>query len=88
MTDFYCPGDISWWMTEGSTVQTEEDTAPRILWREPRIPATPVFIEVGLRLGVENYYKYFKRFGLMKQTGIDLPGEAGTLCTKWKTWEM
>ena len=39
----------------------------------------PVFIEVGLRLGVENYYKYFKRFGLMKQTGIDLPGEAGTI---------
>ena len=39
----------------------------------------PVFIEVGLRLGVENYYKYFRRFGLMKQTGIDLPGEAGTI---------
>lgn len=42
----------------------------------------PVFIEVGLRLGVENYYKYFKRFGLMKQTGIDLPGEAGTIMHK------
>lgn len=42
----------------------------------------PVFIEVGLRLGVENYYKYFKRFGLMKQTGIDLPGEARTIMHK------
>ena len=42
----------------------------------------PVFIEVGLRLGVENYDKYFKRFGLMKQTGIDLPGEAGTIMHK------
>ena len=42
----------------------------------------PVFIEVGLRLGVENYYKYFKRFGLMKQTGIDLPGEAVTIMHK------
>lgn len=39
----------------------------------------PVFIEVGLRLGVENYYKYFKQFGLLKLTGIDLPGEAGTI---------
>ena len=39
----------------------------------------PVFIEVGLRLGVENYYKYFKQFGLLKKTGIDLPGEAGTI---------
>lgn len=42
----------------------------------------PVFIEVGLRLGVENYYKYFRRFGLIKQTGIDLPGEAGTIMHK------
>lgn len=39
----------------------------------------PVFIEVGLRLGVENYYKYFRQFGLLKLTGIDLPGEAGTI---------
>lgn len=39
----------------------------------------PVFIDVGLRLGVDNYYKYFKQFGLLKQTGVDLPGEAGTI---------
>ena len=39
----------------------------------------PVFIEVGLRLGVENYYKYFRKFGLLEKTGIDLPGEAGTI---------
>lgn len=39
----------------------------------------PVFIEVGLRLGVDRYYEYFRQFGLMKKTGIDLPGEAGTI---------
>ena len=39
----------------------------------------PVFIEVGLRLGVDNYYQYFKEFGLLKKTGIDVPGEAGTI---------
>lgn len=39
----------------------------------------PVFIDVGQRLGVDNYYKYFKQFGLLEQTGIDLPGEAGTI---------
>lgn len=39
----------------------------------------PVFITVGLRLGVENYYKYFEQFGLKRKTGIDLPGEAGTI---------
>ena len=39
----------------------------------------PVFIEVGLRLGVERYYQYFRQFGLLEKTGIDLPGEAGTI---------
>ena len=39
----------------------------------------PVLIDVGQRLGVENYYKYFKQFGLMGKTGIDLPGEASTI---------
>ncbi len=39
----------------------------------------PVFITVGLRLGVERYYSYFEQFGLKKKTGIDLPGEAGTI---------
>ena len=42
----------------------------------------PVFIEVGLRLGVENYYKYFRQFGLIEKTGVDLPGEAGTIMHK------
>ncbi len=44
----------------------------------------PVFMEVGLRLGVANYYKYFRQFGLLKKTGIDLPGEAGTIMHKEK----
>lgn len=39
----------------------------------------PVFVTVGLRLGVDNYYKYFKQFKLLEKTGIDLPGEAGTI---------
>ncbi len=42
----------------------------------------PVFIEVGLRLGVENYYHYFEQFRLKKKTGVDLPGEAGTIMHK------
>lgn len=35
----------------------------------------PVFIEVGLRLGIDRYYDYFQQFGLLTKTGIDLPGE-------------
>ena len=42
----------------------------------------PVFIEVGLRLGTANMCKYFRRFGLLSRTGIDLPGEASTIMHK------
>ena len=42
----------------------------------------PVFITVGLRLGVDRYYDYFKQFGLLTKTGVDLPGEAGTIMHK------
>lgn len=42
----------------------------------------PVFIDVGMRLGVDNFYKYIEQFGLMEKTGIDLPGEAGTIIHK------
>lgn len=42
----------------------------------------PVFIEVGLRLGADNFYKYFKQFGLLSKTNIDLPGEAATIMHK------
>ena len=42
----------------------------------------PVFVTVGLRLGVDNYYNYFERFGLLKKTGVDLPGEAATIMHK------
>ncbi len=42
----------------------------------------PVFIEVGLRLGVDRYFSYFEQFGLKQKTGIDLPGEAATIMHK------
>lgn len=42
----------------------------------------PVFIDVGQRLGVEQYYRYFIQFGLKGRTGVDLPGEASTIMHK------
>ena len=42
----------------------------------------PVFIEVGLRLGVDNMYKYFEQFQLFGKTNVDLPGEASTIMHK------
>ncbi len=39
----------------------------------------PALISVGLLLGIDTYYGYFERFGLLTKTGVDLPGEAGTI---------
>ncbi len=38
-----------------------------------------MFIDVGLRIGAEHFFDYFSSFGLLKKTGIDLPGEAATI---------
>ena len=42
----------------------------------------PVFIDTGLRVGVDNFYKYLDKLGLLEKTGVDLPGEAGTIIHK------
>ncbi len=42
----------------------------------------PVFMDIGLELGVDRFYEYFHKLGLTKKTGVDLPGEAGTITHK------
>ncbi|MCI8719045.1 MAG: peptidoglycan glycosyltransferase [Lachnospiraceae bacterium] len=42
----------------------------------------PVFIDVGLRIGPERYFYYLEKLGLLEKTGVDLPGEAGTIIHK------
>ena len=42
----------------------------------------PVFVTTGLKLGVDRYYKYLDKLGLLKKTGVDLPGEASTIIHK------
>ncbi len=42
----------------------------------------PVFIGLGQKIGVERYYDYLEKFGLLSKTGIDLPGEAGSIFLK------
>lgn len=78
---FNCPGFI---MVEDRRIRCHKTTGHG---SQDFIHATmnscnPVFITVGLRLGVEEYYKYFKQFGLLNKTGVDLPGEAGTIMHK------
>ena len=42
----------------------------------------PVFISLGQKIGVTKYYEYLNKFGFLKKTGIDLPGEAGSIFLK------
>lgn len=75
---FSCPGYI---MVEDRRIRCHKTAGHGA---ETFVEATmnscnPVFITVGLRLGVDNYYRYFKQFGLLEKTGVDLPGEAATI---------
>ena len=82
LTDqFYCPG---YKLVEDRRIRCAKTSGHGAETFETGImnSCNPVFIELGERLGVENYYKYFKRFGLTQKTGIDLPGEAATIMHK------
>lgn len=47
-----------------------------------RNSCNPVFIDIGLRLGAEKFCGYYDQFGLLGETGVDLPGEASTIMHK------
>ncbi len=78
---FYCPG---YKMVEDRKIRCAKTTGHGAETFETGImnSCNPVFIELGERLGVENYYKYFRQFGLLQKTEIDLPGEAATIMHK------
>ncbi len=48
----------------------------------------PAFIEIGKRLGVDTFYDYFEAFGMLENTGIDLPGEASMVGGMWSRDKM
>ena len=78
---FYCPGYI---MVEDRRIRCHKTTGHGSETFEEGIEnsCNPVFISVGMELGVDRYYDYFKSFGLLNKTGIDLPGEASTIMHK------
>ena len=39
----------------------------------------PIFIGLGQKLGVDTYFSYLEKFGLLSKTGVDLPGEANSI---------
>lgn len=79
--NFYCPG---YRIVEDRKIRCHKtighgsETFPQGIQNS----CNPVFIDIGLRLGSDGFYKYFKQFGLMEKTGVDLPGEANTITHK------
>ena len=78
---FQCPGYI---VVEGRKIRCAkvQGHGTETFVQGTMNSCNPVFVTVGLRLGVDRYYHYFEKFGLKKKTGVDLPGEAGTIMHK------
>lgn len=78
---FYCPG---YKIVEDRRIRCARTTGHGAETFETGImnSCNPVFMELGERLGAENFVGYFKQFGLLSKTNIDLPGEAGTIMHK------
>ena len=78
---FYCPG---YKLVEDRRIRCARTTGhgSETFVQGVQNSCNPVFIEVGMRLGTENFYKYFEKFGVMGKTGVDLPGEAATIMHK------
>lgn len=79
--DFYCPGykivedrKIRCHKTRGHGAENFVQAVMN--------SCNPVFVETGLRLGADRFYGYFQKLGLLERTGIDFPGEAGTIMHK------
>ncbi len=82
LTDnFFCPG---YKMVEDRRIRCAKTTGHGAETFETGImnSCNPVFMELGERLGTDNFYKYFRQFGLLQKTNIDLPGEAATIMHK------
>ena len=77
---FYCSGSekfegrsqiLSCWRAAGHGSETTAETLQN--------SCNIAFAHIGLMMGGDNLYDYCRAFGLMEQTGIDLPGEASGL---------
>lgn len=82
MTDrFHCPG---YKIVEDRRIRCHKTTGhgSETFLEGIMNSCNPVFIEVGARVGVSDFFQMMSDFGLLKRTGIDVPGEAGTIMHK------
>lgn len=75
---FYCPG---YNIVEDRRIRCHKTTGhgSETFVEALQNSCNPVFIDIGLRIGADRFYRYFKQFGLLSKTNIDLPGEAVTI---------
>jgi stage V sporulation protein D (sporulation-specific penicillin-binding protein) len=76
--NFYCPGYIT---VEDRRIHCHKTAGhgSESFVEALQNSCNPVFINVGLRIGASRFYDYMSKFGMLKKTGIDLPGEAATI---------
>ena len=74
---FYCPGYrmVEGWPKPIRCWKYPNAHGDQNLYKAIQNSCNPAFIDIGQKLGAENFLKYYKAFGLDKRTGIDLPGE-------------
>lgn len=78
---FHCPGykivedrKIRCHKTQGHGTETFKEGVMN--------SCNPVFMEIGARVGARTMLEYYKKLGLYEKTGVDLPGEAGSIMHK------
>ena len=78
---FYCPG---YRVVEDRKIRCHKTTGhgSQTFAEGIQNSCNPVFMDIGQRLGTDRFYEYFEQFGLLSKTGVDLPGEAGTIMHK------
>ncbi len=80
--EFCCTGGITVAGVKISCWRYYNPHGPESLREALKNSCNPVFIGLGQEIGVSKYYDYLEKFGLLKKTGIDLPGEAGSIFLK------
>ena len=71
---FYCSGKI---IVDGDTIRCwGAPHGAESMQKALQNSCNPVFVELALRLGIENFYKYLSAFGFGRVSGVDLPGES------------
>ena len=80
-TPFYCPG---YCIVDDRRIRCHKTNGhgSHDFLHGTMTSCNPVFVSLGLTVGKENFYKYMDKLGILEKTGVDVPGEAGTIIHK------